>query len=108
MQDKKQANDINARIATPIDSEKIQTKTNNVPNTKSYNPLTQDLKKQQDRLKVVANRVVASNKGSTATEAPFIKSVLPVTSLFSSIKSGVQTSVTAAVKAGKDSSPKVQ
>ena len=108
MQDKKQTNNTNAPIATPIDSNKNQTKNNNIPNIKSYNPLTQDLKKQQERLKVAANRVVASNKVSTAADAPFIKSVLPVTSLFSSIKSGVQTSVTAAVKAGKNSSLKVQ
>jgi hypothetical protein len=40
-------------------------------------------------------------KGLSTQEVPFMKSVLPVTSLFSTIKSGVQTSVTAAVKAGK-------
>ena len=40
-------------------------------------------------------------KGLASQEVPFMKSVLPVTSLFSTIKSGVQTSVTAAVKAGK-------
>ena len=35
-------------------------------------------------------------------EAPFMKSVMPVgNSLFTTLKSGVQTSVTAAVKAGK-------
>ena len=105
MQDKKQTNNINTPVATPIGSNKNQTRNNNVPTLKSSNPLTQDLKKQQERLKVAANKVIASNKSSTTADAPFMKSVLPVTSLFSSIKSGVQTSVTAAVKAGKKSLP---
>ena len=60
--------------------------------------------KEQDRQKLGSNRMVPSNKGPTTVDAPFMKSVLPVTSLFSSIKSGVQTGVTAAVKAGKKSS----
>ena len=47
------------------------------------------------------NSMVSYNKGITVPDPPFMKSVLPVTSLFSTIKSGVQTSVTAAVKAGK-------
>ena len=48
-----------------------------------------------------SNSMVSYNKRISVPDAPFMKSVLPVTSLFSTIKSGVQTSVTAAVKAGK-------
>ena len=47
------------------------------------------------------NPISSYGRGISQPDVPFIKSVLPVTSLFSTIKSGVQTSVTAAVKAGK-------
>ena len=56
---------------------------------------------QQEVQNVNPNNLLSYGKGITQPDVPFMKSVLPVTSLFSSIKSGVQTSVTAAVKAGK-------
>ena len=58
-------------------------------------------KQQQELQNVNSNNLLSLGKGMAQPDVPFMKSVLPVTSLFSSIKSGVQTSVTAAVKAGK-------
>ena len=56
---------------------------------------------QQGLQNVNSNNLLSLGKGMAQPDVPFMKSVMPVTSLFSSIKSGVQTSVTAAVKAGK-------
>ena len=89
----------------------VGTKQNIAPKSRGVgNPkMSEDKREKPSRAQVplvnpLTSDIMAYNKkfAASAAEAPFMKSVLPVTSIFSSIKSGVQTSVTAAVKAGKN------
>ena len=82
----------------PIGGNKSLARNHNMAEIKEVNSKPE---KQRDIQNASANSMVSYGKGITPSEVPFMKSVLPVTSLFSTIKSGVQTSVTAAVKAGK-------
>ena len=84
-----------SRNQTPTEINKTSTKPPKPP------PPQQKQQQQQELQNVNSNNLLSLGKGMAQPDVPFMKSVMPVTSLFSSIKSGVQTSVTAAVKAGK-------
>ena len=88
----------------PIGDNKNQNRNQNTSQTKQRGTPNPS-KPSQSINNANSNSLITYGKGFATPDAPFMKSVLPVTSLFSTIKSGVQTSVTAAVKAGKISPP---